>query len=427
MFDGRNPEVVVAGAGPVGMFAALALARHGIEVRIVDSGVWACQHSYALALHARSQELFREAGLLDSVLRAAHPVRQLTLCDASGPRASIALDCLAVLRQDHIEELLEKALGDLSVRVQWRHQLARLMPGDEAVEARIDKYEKDSRGYAVAHTEWTVAKSTSLEAPFVIGADGYNSIVRRTLGSEFPEVAPAAWYAVFEFESDASNGNEMRIVLGDRTTDVLWPLPGGLCRWSFQLPDYHDASAEAMKDRLLASGFGYFPTERPKDRDDGPFSAGAPQLDESALAALIAERAPWFTATIGNIAWRTVVRFERRLASSFGQGRLWLAGDSAHLTGPAGIQSMNTGFCEAKELADGIAQALHGGAGGGDLAQYSARWLGEWRRLQGLEGGLHPMPGCDPWVARHAQRLISCLPAHGAALAALAGQLKLAG
>jgi 2-polyprenyl-6-methoxyphenol hydroxylase-like FAD-dependent oxidoreductase len=423
-----DPEVLIAGAGPVGLFAALALARRELNVQIVDTGVWPCKHSYALALHPQTLKLLQEFGLAARVLQTAYPVRTIGLFDNASRRAQLHLDSsafLAVVRQEAIEHILEKALQELGVHVSWRHELSAVTPERDSVSATVKKYEKDSRGYIVAHSEWVVAKTTSLDVPFLIGADGYNSIVRRTLDIGFPEVAPAQYYAVFEFKSDIDLQNEMRLVLGDSTTDVLWPLPDGHCRWSFQLPEYHDPEAERLKDHLLAAGFGYFPTERIKDRSPSTGAGHLPVLEEQQLYRLIAERAPWFTGKIENVSWRTVMRFERRLVPSYGQGRMWLAGDAAHLTGPAGIQSMNVGLFEANDLANALHSILRNAGSLDSLAAYSTRWNTEWRQLHGLDGGFKPQAGCDPWVRDHAAQLVSCLPGHGPEHVALAQQLKL--
>ena len=116
MFGGKKPEVLVAGQAR-GQLAALALAKHGVRVEIVDTGIWACSHSYALALHRESLSLLDHFGLRDAALRKACPVHTMGLYDESGRRARIALsaednprDCMAVLRQDAIEALFEKAL-----------------------------------------------------------------------------------------------------------------------------------------------------------------------------------------------------------------------------------------------------------------------------------------------------------------------------
>jgi NADPH-dependent dioxygenase len=431
MFSGSNPEVLIVGAGPVGQFAALSLAKGGVRTEIVDTGVWACTHSYALALHPDALKLLDEFSLAQPILERSYPVRSIGLYEGGERRALATLGgddpngCLAVVRQDALEELLEKALEDNGVRVEWRHEAAAVTQTADAARVKVDKYERESRGYIIAQTEWVVAKSREIEAPFVVGADGYNSRVRRALDIEFPEVGAAQYYAVFEFKTNVDLKNEVHIVPGERTTDVLWPLPDGGARWSFELPDYSDPTVESAKDHLLDAGFGYFPTERLKDRTMMSEGAGAPVLTERSLQNLIEERAPWFRGSIDKLSWRIVVRFERRLASAFGAGRIWLAGDAAHLTGPAGIQSMNVGLFEAYDLAGALRRILRGGAPLSELADYGRRWTSEWRKLHGLTGGMKATPAADPWVARHAAALLSCLPGHGPSLTAMAAQLGL--
>jgi 2-polyprenyl-6-methoxyphenol hydroxylase-like FAD-dependent oxidoreductase len=431
MVSDKPAEVLIAGAGPVGLFAALSLARRGVAVRVVDTGVWACTHSYALALHPQTLPLFQELGLLEEIRGHCYPVRSVALADAAGTRARLALDhdnpddCLSVLRQDALEALLERALDRHGVHVEWRHEVSGLEPGPDCVRAGIDRYEKESRGYVVAHTEWVVAGSSTSEVRYVVGADGYSSRVRRALNFDFPEVGPAEYFAVFEFSTDADLKHEMSIVFGDGTADVLWPLPGSDCRWSFLLPGHSDPSVEGIKNVLESSGFGHFPTERIKDRVFRSEGNHDEILSDENLRRLIARRAPWFQATINSVKWRSVVRFERRMASGFGQGRLWLAGDSAHLTGPVGVQSMNAGLAEARNLAFVLASILRDGAPPSLLNAYNQRSMETWKQLHGQQGELKAGPTADPWVATHAAELLSCLPATGPRLGAMAAQLGL--
>jgi 2-polyprenyl-6-methoxyphenol hydroxylase-like FAD-dependent oxidoreductase len=431
MFGESTPEVLIVGAGPVGQFAALALARRGIRVRIVDRGLWPCAQSYALALHPQSLALLQDFGLLDAIVDGAHLVRSLKLFDGSRERAEVQLGTdagplasMAVIRQDALESLLENALKVHGIQVEWRHEVSRLAPEHDHVGVTIDKFEKESRGYVVAHTEWVIAKSTNLQVPFVIGADGYNSRVRRAMHLDFHEAGPAQYFAVFEFKSDASQQHDMRIVLGEDNTNVLWPLPDGYCRWSFELKDYTDPEVEDRKESLLAAGFD-FPTERSKERLYLTQVSESPILDESNLRAMIAQRAPWFTGSIGEVAWKSIVRFERRLAGSFGQGRMWLAGDSAHLTGPVGVQSMNLGLAEAYDLAETLSGILRNAGSPATLDAYNQRWMREWRQLHNLEGGLRAGAQADAWISGNTNRLTSCLPGYGEGLVALASQLGL--
>jgi 2-polyprenyl-6-methoxyphenol hydroxylase-like FAD-dependent oxidoreductase len=180
-----------------------------------------------------------------------------------------------------------------------------------------------------------------------------------------------------------------------------------------------------MKEKLLSSGLGHFSTRRVKDRSLGSGSDDFPVLHPDKLRTLLAERASWFNGRVGDFSWRTVVMFERRLASSFGQDRVWLAGDAAHVTTPAGVHSMNLGLFEASDLAEAIAHVLHATGSVGELDKYHHRWTAEWRRLEGIEDGVKPQAGADPWIKKTASLLMTCLPAHGSVLTELAAQLKL--
>lgn len=435
MLKGR-PKVLIVGAGPVGMFAALALAKRGVPVQIVDTGLWACSHSYALALHPKSLDLLKQVGLREQVWASANTIANIGFFDAAGRKAQISIDGngstspIAIVRQSALEDLFEKALADLKVPVMWRHEVPAVSYKKGSALATVnklkEKFRENAKAQDVVHTEWVVSKRRNIQADFVLGTDGHDSQVRRALAFDFPELGPAQYYAVFEFKSNEAPANETRIVFGERTTDILWPLPDGYCRWSFQLPDYSDTEAEQLKDRLLSAGFGHFPTKRLKQRVPASVEWGTPPaLDKEHLERLIAERAPWFTGSIDTLSWRTIVRFEKRLASRFGDGRVWLAGDAAHLALPAGVQSMNMGLLEASELAESFSRILAGKGTLAELEDYNQRWTATWRQLQGLERGLRATSRTDPWIRDRADRLMACLPAHGAALEDLAAQLGL--
>lgn len=415
------------------MFAALALAKQGVRVQIVDTGLWPCSHSYALALHPQSLDLLKQFGLFDQVWAAANPVHTIGFYDAESRKAQVRVhdansSPIAVVRQSALEDLLEKALRDVQTPVLWRHEVSSVSHHNGGILATVKKFKQKVSNDPAAgdvHAEWTISKTSNISAAFALGADGHNSQVRRALAFEFPEVGPAQYYAVFEFKSDQVL-DEARIVLGDRTTDVLWPLPDGYCRWNFQLPDYSDTEAEQFKDRMLSAGFGHYPTKRLKDRVPAAVEWGVPPaLDKEHLESLIAERAPWFSGSIDQLSWRTIIRFENRLSSRFGEGRIWLAGDSAHLTAPAGVQSMNLGLLEANELSGAFARILSGQAASDELTGYNRRWTATWRQLHGLDGSVCVTSQTDPWIRARADRVVSCLPGHGAVLQHLAAQLGL--
>lgn len=411
----HKPEVLVVGAGPVGLLTALSLARRGVAVRVVDAAWRGAAQSYSLALHSASLALLDEVGLAAAALEGSYLVKRLGFYDRAERRVSLALDGLvegfpavAVVRQDRLEHLLEKALEAEGVGVDWSHRAAAIEPEGERVRVRIDRLVKESVGYSVAHTEWVVAGSKQLEVPFVIGADGHRSLVRRALEIDFPEVGPVQQFALFEFKSDADLDHELRVVLGERDTDVLWPLPEGYCRWSFELL-YSEIPEEVRAKSPLAIQVG---TER------------FPVLEPGRLGQLLEARAPWFSGSIDEIRWRMVVRFERRLAAVFGRGRAWLAGDAAHIHHPVGGQSMNVGLREGHELAAIVTEVVRGGASPDRLEAYGRARRAEWSRLYELAGSPQPQAGADRWLAgRAAGRLQPCLPASGAGLDRLLDRL----
>jgi 2-polyprenyl-6-methoxyphenol hydroxylase-like FAD-dependent oxidoreductase len=416
MFGKKKPDVLIVGAGPAGLFAALVLTKQGIRVQIVDKAWRRGAHSYALALHSHSLRLLETYGLLGPILDTAYRVRTIGLYERAHRRAELRtcsahgdFSFLAVMPQDVLESLLEDALEQLGVKVLWNHEVRQLVPRGNDVAVTVDKLVKEPMGYAVAHTEWMVAKSIELEVPFVIGADGHQSIVRRSLGIDFVEAGPVQHFAVFEFGSGLDLAHEMRIVMDEHTTNVLWPLPGGRCRWSFQLLNFHAPSDTRLKDRIVIQ----------MDTEQDPV------LSEANLDTLIAERAPWFEGNIDLINWRAVVRFERRLARRLGAPRVWLIGDAGHVTGPVGVQSMNVGLREAEHLSKIIASVLGHGASTERLQSYDRQRTTEWRYLLGLEGELGCLEQTDPWVGQRADRLLSCVPASGADLDAMMQQLGL--
>jgi 2-polyprenyl-6-methoxyphenol hydroxylase-like FAD-dependent oxidoreductase len=416
MFGKKLPEVLIVGAGPVGLFSALALTEQGIRVHVIDKEWRRAGHSYALALHSNTLKLFEKLGLLETILEHSYKVRSIGLYDGTQRKAEMHISSLeedfsflVVTQQDILEGILEEALKAYNVKVMWSHRLAHLTSMDDHAHVVIDKLMKESLGYIIARTEWVVAKSQRIDVPFVIGADGHHSFVRRSLGIGFETVGETQNFAVFEFKTDADLQHEMRLVLDDGTMNVLWQLPGGYCRWSFQLLDF-----EAFEE------------SRDKDRYEVQIGTGRyPMLTEEYLHELLAKRAPWFKGSVDEIRWRLVVRFERRLASSYGSQRVWLAGDAVHLTGPAGIQSMNVGLLEANDLAGTIVRILRDGESTELLQVYNNDWQAEWRYLLGLKGGLKAGKQTDPWVRAHSAQLLSSIPATSDNLVSLAGQIGL--
>jgi 2-polyprenyl-6-methoxyphenol hydroxylase-like FAD-dependent oxidoreductase len=416
MFSRRKPEVLVVGAGPVGLFTALALTARNIPVQIVEKGWRTGMRSYALALHAESLRLFEAVGLFDAVLGRSRRIRHVGLYQGSARRAEMSMSAigedhsfLAILPQDALVELMVEALHRRGVKVTWNHELGTLTQDADGVDVTLHKLSQDTVGYSVQHTEWVVSKTSRARFPYVIGADGHASAVRRALDIDFPSVGPANEYAVFEFKTDADLGDEMRLGLEERSTNVCWPLPDRTCRFSFERNEENPDWDTREKDRNIVQ----------------IDSALFPNLDEDRLRRLLGTRAPWFSGSVEGIRWRMRVRFEKRLANALGQGRAWLAGDAVHLTGPVGIQSMNVGFREALRLVDAIERGLSGMIAEDAFHAYEQDCLREWQLLLGQKELLQAQQDTAPWVAERLARLIPCIPASGHGLHRLAAQIGL--
>jgi len=415
MFRKHETEVLVVGAGPVGLFAALSLAELGIQVEIVDEEWRTAARSYALALHPHTLELLDGLGLADEVVAKGHQIESAGFYEGGKRRAELLYRDLPgkfpfvlVLPQDELEETLRRRLAERKVKVLWNHRVAELTPEDEDTEVLVEKLGKESTGYGYATTEWVVEKRSVTRASFVIGADGHRSVVRRALGLGFEKLGEPDLYAVFEFSSGAQTGHEVRVVLGADSTDVLWPLKDGRLRWSLQLTNGEVYVEPREKKRLAVQV------------DSGAF----PYLDKRDLVDLLARRAPWFDASIGEVSWSVAVRFEHRLAESFGCGNVWLAGDAAHLAAPLGMQSMNLGLDEAHQLAQCMARVLRIKASRELLESYGRERRRQWRWLLGLEGGLRT-DAASEWVQQHAGRILPTVTASGADLDRLMAQLEL--
>jgi 2-polyprenyl-6-methoxyphenol hydroxylase-like FAD-dependent oxidoreductase len=409
-------EVLVVGAGPVGLWTALLLAESGIEVILIDRETHTTARSYACALHPATLQMFDQFGLAQSVIERGRRVETAGFYDGGQRQAEVDLSGLGgefpfmlVLPQSALEGLLEQRLRAAGVQVHWNHRFEGLTQDEDCISAVVEELEGTSTGYIVPHWETVVKTGAELHAQFVVGADGHNSMVRSRASLEYKRVGQPESFAAIEFQTEESAPQELSIVLDETTTNVLWPLGEHHCRWTFQI---------GRPDSL-----GDFPEkERRSVRVVDP---SADQKIRQYVQKIASERAPWFTNSLGQIDWCTEVSFEKRLAMQFGMNRCWLVGDAAHQTGPVGMQSMNAGFNEGLLLANALKKILRDGGSSSLLDAYGFNAQREWQVLLGLTGGLKPSRDAWDWVNKRAARLLPCLPGCAADLKVLAGQLGL--
>jgi len=410
----KHTEVLVVGAGPTGLLAAILLKEAGIDVQIIDREAGTAARSYACALHSDTLRLLDHLGLADAVLQRGRPVHKIAFHDGAARRAEIYLAGLAgkfpfpiVLPQSEFEGILEQRLGQApKLAVKWNHRLDDIENTEDSVIAMVERLEGTATGYIVPHWETMVKDRTAIGAQFLVGADGHNSLVRHRLGIEFERLGARQAFVAMEFTCADEVADTLHVVLDDKTTNTLWPMPDHHCRWTFQL-----IHTDVPKD---------FPE---KDRRAVPSEKAVNDQLRGSLRRLIMHRAPWSAAEVGEIVWCKQVGFDPCLASRFGVNCCWLAGDAAHQTGPVGMQSMNVGLREAAELAGILKKILRDGAPARLLEDYQRSQHEVWSRLLGRTGGLRPRGDTDEWVMRRRERILPCLPASGADLERLAGLL----
>jgi 2-polyprenyl-6-methoxyphenol hydroxylase-like FAD-dependent oxidoreductase len=354
-------------------------------------------------------------GLSAPMLEQGRRIETVAFYDRESRRAEVKLSALGgkfpfllILPQSAFEQALEQRLRQAGVTVDWHHRFADCQDQGDTVTATVEELGGTATGYIVPHWETVVKRAISVRARYLVGADGQGSLVRQRLGIVNTRVTGPEYFAAYEFESEGASETEVKVVLDDTTTNVLWPLQGNKCRWTFQL--------------LKAEGLSEFPA---KERRPVRFAQQTVDEDIRQHVERVAkQRAPWFTANVRAMTWCTDVVFEQRVAKQFGRNHCWLAGDAGHQAGPVGVQSMNVGLSEGATLARNLRRILRERASAEVLEAYDRERQQEWQRLLGLTGGLKARGDTDAWVSQRRSRILPCLPASEADLTRLAAQLR---
>ncbi|NJP47381.1 FAD-dependent monooxygenase [Actinacidiphila epipremni] len=346
-----DTEVLVVGAGPVGLTAALELRRRGVACRVVDRLAAPQPYAKAVGVLPRTLEVWDAMGLVRDALDAAVPLYgQLVFVDGL-PASRVELELprevpygFAALPQYATERLLTERLHAYGGRVERGTELLGLTQDERGVTARLG----------------TAGGTETVRAGYLVGCDGAHSRTRRELG--------------IGFEGDAFPEAYM---LGDVAVD--WDLPPGYAVRSLHLDE-----AGAVDDLLVCvplPGRGRYrmsmrvpeelavPAAAGEEVAHGLESGRAPELAH--IQAVLDRLSPRRT-TARELRWSSVFRISHRLAERYGAGRVFLAGDAAHIHPPTGAQGMNTGIQDAYDLAWKLALALHGVAADGLPGSYDA-------------------------------------------------------
>jgi 2-polyprenyl-6-methoxyphenol hydroxylase-like FAD-dependent oxidoreductase len=340
-------EVLVVGAGPVGLTMAAELARHGVRCRIVDRLGAALPYCRAIGVTPRTLEVWDDLGIARDMIDAGIWITGLrSIIDGHPPRDDL-LDLSDLpygelgLPQYETERLLARHLARYAIEVERGVTLAGLAQRDGEVAVRLD--------HAGGEPEEAIFR-------YVVGCDGAHSGVRHALGIAFPDEA-----------------FPMMFMLGDVHID--WDVPRGLALRALRLvedsaPDMFIAIPLPEPGRYRVSTLAPPDIASPRASDHGIQSElagpGLPRIQ--AIADSLVPGKP----RLSDMRWSSLFRISMRLAEHYRLGRIFLAGDAAHIHPPTGGQGMNTGIQDAYNLAWKLALVLKGAGPEALLDSYEA-------------------------------------------------------
>lgn len=328
-----DTDVLVVGAGPVGLALTCALLQHGVSVRVVDKAAGPATTSRANFVHARGSEVLDRLDALDGLPEES--VRAMTITSYAGDRPMMrlrfgdpGLDTAAppmVISQARVEARLRERLAALGGRPEW---------GNGLVEAQ-----QDATGVTAV-----LADGTTIRAGWLVGCDGTGSTVRKLAGIAFPGVKISERFLIVDGRLEGEPALDRSGTSGWTHADGVFgamPMPGD--QW-----------------RLLAYDAAF--------QDDKP---GEEQIAER-MRHILPQRTGLPGLRLGEVTWASLFRVHRRLADAYRAGRILLAGDSAHAHAPFGGQGMLTGLGDAENLAWKLALVVRGRAGDALLDTYEA-------------------------------------------------------
>ncbi|MFJ3903876.1 FAD-dependent monooxygenase [Streptomyces sp. NPDC090025] len=376
-------DVLVVGAGPVGLTAAAELRRRGVTVRIVDRLPARLPYAKAVGVQPRTLEIWERMGCVRAALEAAVPLRgQFVYVDGvERARTDLVLPAevpyrFAALPQYETERILAETLARFGTRVERVTELVGFTQDADGVTARLVR---------------AVAGGTPAEEEvrcrYLVGCDGAHSAVRKGLGLAFEGGAFPSAYMLGDvrLDWDVTPGYSVRASRTDRPggaadrtggsspgagggeTLVAVPLPGGRYRVSMNVPSGGPDEPAGPPERGGRADEG---TEGADGVTHGLEHGGRkPWLSD--LQGVLDRLSPW-PVTASDLRWSSVFRISHRLVDRYGEGRVFVAGDAAHIHPPTGAQGMNTGIQDAYNLAWKLALAVEGRAAPGLLASYDA-------------------------------------------------------
>jgi 2-polyprenyl-6-methoxyphenol hydroxylase-like FAD-dependent oxidoreductase len=320
MMRTANFPVLIVGAGPTGLALALTLRRHGVSVRLIDRAPAPATVSKALAVWSGSLEALASLGVVDEFLAAGVQLKSVTVGDGSRTLAALeagkGIDSPypkpLLLPQSRTEAILGARAEELGVKLERGVELTGFVQDEQGVTATL------------RHAD---GRDETVRARYVVGADGARSAVRQTLGIAFEGYTEPQTFILGDVQIEGGNLDRHSIYIWwhNGSTVALFPFEGNI--W-----------------RIFAV--------RPEGEGDA-----LPTIDE--LQLHMDRHGPPGTR-LHDASWLSTFRTNERLAAQYRDGRVFLAGDAAHVHSPAGGQGMNTGIQDAVNLGWKLAYVLNG-------------------------------------------------------------------
>jgi 2-polyprenyl-6-methoxyphenol hydroxylase-like FAD-dependent oxidoreductase len=314
-------QVLIIGAGPVGLTMAAELARYGVSVRIVDKSAQRTDKSKAVVLWSRTLELLDCAGCTDAFVASGNKVDAANIITDKTVIGHVDFSDVdspypfaLMLPQSETERLLEEHLGRLGVNTQRQTELSSFEQSESGITAVL----RNADG-----------QEEVVKADWLIGCDGAHSAVRHGLGLSF-----------------LGNTLQSDWILADLHLSG-YPLP------TTEMVTYWHEDGVLLIIPMSATRFRII-------ADLGLSNGSAPAnptLDQ--VQAIIDSRGPGGMTT-ANPIWLSAFRINERKVSDYRVGRAFVVGDAAHVHSPAGGQGMNTGMQDAFNLAWKLALVCRG-------------------------------------------------------------------